>query len=318
MKKNIVMLLILMYGLIFTVGLMAQGSKMVIEGKVNDTAKTTATVTNIRQEIKIVERKIKKQSEIEKSRRVRLKRNINDYTKIDEVVFLDENGKVKKTLPGTFYNVKTLSERLITSSEDNKFIVIVDNKSKKNTREMLYRTGWAYDLKSNITIYNDNGEMLLKKDGLSCSNVLLSSDGQRFLCFEGNIDTGVDGTIITEIIDPCKMASISVYTIKGELIYKKTSGEIANICGFHSPNFSPSGNWIVVRTHDDKICVFGVDTKEEYVLKDMDITDNLSLHNYDAINDDGELEFSKLKRGKVIAKYTFKPQNKILFKLTEE
>jgi len=307
-----------MFGIIFAVGLMAHGSKKALEEEVKSAIKPTVTATDNRPEIKMVERKVKKQPEIEKSRKVRTERSNVPFGEWAKVEFLDEKGKVKKMLQESKYDFKTREERIITSSADNKYIAVVDNKSKKNTDEMLYKTGWAYDRKTEITIYNENGDIITHKDGLSCVIVMLSADGKRFLCFKGSPDTGADDTIVTETIDPCKMASVSVYTIKGELLYKKTSGDVANICGFHSPKFSLSGNWIVVRTHDDKICVFGVDTKEEYVLEDMDIADNLSLHNYDAINDDGELEFSRLKRGKVIARYAFKPQNKILFKLTEE
>lgn len=318
MKRNTVMIMILMFGLIFTVELMAQGSKKALEEEVKGAIKPTITATDNRQEIKVVERKVKKQPEIEKSSKVRTERSNVPFGEWAKVEFLDEKGKVKKMLQESKYDFKTREERIITSSADNKYIAVVDNKSKKNTKEMLYKTGWAYDRKTEITIYNENGDIVTHKDGLSCVIVMLSADGKRFLCFKESPDTGADDTIITETIDPCKMANVSVYTIKGELLYRKTSGDIANICGFHSPKFSPSGNWIVVRTHDDKICVFGVDTKEQYVLADVDINDETRMHNYIGINDKGELEFWKFKDREVVGKYYYSPKERNLYDVIEE
>jgi len=161
MKKNIVMILILMFGLIFTVGLMAQGSKSETEMK-----QTTITVETIGNTIKAQETKgqlkrfvITKDDKGFETLNIyntdgKIKEKIQLWKpKITKIKAKDKNGKLRSGIE---------EESILASvSEDGKRIAITRYKSKKLDGLLGYEQP---DSTLELEVRDENGEVKWKRE----------------------------------------------------------------------------------------------------------------------------------------------------------
>lgn len=263
--------------------------------------------------IKIVERKVKKQPSVVKSGKVRIKEG---YEKeVGKLEFLDKNGKVKKVLTGGSrkeidrgYKRRTI---MMNSKEDK--IVISNMEVTENNEEIVYKTGWKWQVKNDVEILNDMGDVVGGKKELDCNVVGISESGDKFLCFKINPDDADDVSRSSDI-DLGKMANISIYSKDGNLLFSKNSPSD----GFNDPKLSPNGEWIVVKSYGPnfEIYVYGVNG-EEFIVPDIKVKD-FSSWTYDGINDAGEIEYIVWDAGKIAGKYLYVPKDSVLAKVVEE
>jgi hypothetical protein len=262
--------------------------------------------------IKIVERKVKKQPSVVKSGKVRIKEG---YEKeVGKLEFLDNQGKVKKSLVEEAKEIERgFKSKRIRTSNNLKVIVVSDITESKNDYETSYNTGWDYKIRNDVKILDDDGITKGEIKGLECEVVGVSEDGEKILCFRGNPDSADDVSRSSDI-DLGKMANVSIYTKDGELIFSKNSP--GN--GFLQPKLSPNGDWVVVRSYGpiDEIYVYGVNGSELTISYAK--VKNVSLIKYAGITNNGEIEYEVWNKGKVEAKYLYLPNDKVLIKEVAE
>ncbi|HDQ26622.1 MAG TPA: hypothetical protein ENN43_07775 [bacterium] len=270
-------------------------------------------------EIRVAERRVKKQPEAEKSKRVRGKQSqMSAGMFLSEVEFLDEQGAVKKVFREKHEEFDGGYKTLRMEEFYNSRIIVVSNKTEtKNDSQTAYETGWEYKIENDVEIYNEEGKVIGGKKGLDCLVEGVSEDGARFLCFRGNPDS-VDDVVRSSEIDLGKMAKILVFTKDGKLLFSKDSPGR----GFHLPKLSPNGEWVVARNYDwaDEVYVYGLNG-EEFVIRSADI-DGIFLGNYRGINNKGELEYARMfEEGQgnwVERRFLYSPATKTLTRIIEE
>jgi len=210
MKKNIAMLLILMYGLIFTVGLMAQGSKSETEMK-----QTTITVETIGNTIKAQETKgqlkrfvITKDDKGFETLNIyntdgKIKEKIQLWKpKITKIKAKDKNGKLRSGIE---------EESILASvSEDGKRIAITRYKSKKLDGLLGYEQP---DSTLELEVRDENGEVKWKKE--IGKNRAIGMDSDIKIC-----ECGL--TIVRDALDSENVSGtgeLHIFNEKGEEIF---------------------------------------------------------------------------------------------------
>ena len=117
--------------------------------------------------IKIVERKVKKQPSVVKSGKVRIKEG--HEKEVGKLEFLDKKGKVKKSLAE---EVKEIDEgykyRTIRTTNSMNVVVVSDVVDTKNDYETSYSTGWDYKIRNDVKILDDEGNVKGEIKGLEC------------------------------------------------------------------------------------------------------------------------------------------------------
>jgi len=306
MKRNIVMTLILMYGLIFTVGLMAQGSKSDFKENKND------------KDMKIIieTRTVKKEPTVETSKKVRTVMIDGNPFEIKAVEFLDKGEKVKLKIESKLFKYDRNKEKIegteIIQSKNKKFIVITKITSKKSTPEYAYKTGWERRETNIISLYDENGNKIMEKEKVDCRAIAISEDGKKILCFRQNPD--LIEAVVSSDADLSKMAKIMILSDSGESIYEF---EYPYITSKEDIKFSPNGRWIAFVDPEMKTIV--IDSTRKVVIEiPYKRIDKINLDQFDGVTDNGELLYTIYKKGKLFAKYLFSPMTNEFIKLIEE
>jgi len=286
-----------MFGLIFTVGLMAQGSKSDFKENKND------------KDMKIIieTRTVKKEPTVEISKKVKtvmIKNSKFDYSAVE---FIDKNGKLKKRIKHEV--ISDEKENLVIFSENRKHIVETKRTIIKNDPVIESKTGFFSSDKNTIILYDEDGNKVMEKKDMDCIPVAVSEDGKRILCFRETPEDIAPGDY-----DRSQMAKILVLTNKGEILYEFNCGYIYN----YNIHFSPNGNWIVCET-PQTIMVIEIEKNKILQFPNKKIEKvGLWLDQYDKINNNGELLYTQYKKGKLFAKYLFSPMTNKFIKLIEE
>jgi len=286
---------------------------------------------NEKNEIKIVEVKVKKQQE-ERGKKIKAEPFHHLAGERELVEFLDNKGNVKKRIKEEYkiyekkvmYGVERVTKgkrSIVVVTGNNKYVGVLEANFVRNNDDTIYRTGWEYKSNDIVTIYNEEGEIIGRKEGLYCDELAVTEDGERFMCYRYMPDSALDDIPRSPEGENGTLAEITVWSTRdGKLLFKVNGKENT---GFINPNISPKGKWIVARSYGEpsEVYVFGVENNESYTIIPKEIN-GVNLWTYNGITDEGEIIYKpmvEISKGNWIEmKYLYNPKEKILKKLTEE
>ncbi len=215
---------------------------------------------------------------------------------IERVEVLDKKGKIRKSHKRVVeHGMRSVNKRIVGSKRH--FVLRTYSYREVDSKEFK-RVGRKIVEENDISVFDENGQLLFEKSKILHKPVLLNANEDRLVCVLDPPEPDF------EVVGPNAHAELVIYSLDGNEIYRLSGSRFIRVA------ISPNGEWLVFLTSGEKsfVKVVNIKTNKIYFVP---YSNNYST--YEGIEDDGRLYTIryKWKRNEIVArvkKYLFSPR----------